>query len=183
MFVRTPRLTLRPGWIEDAPALYEAIADERIVAMLARAPWPYTPEDAAAFLSRTCPPGEPEFLIFAHEGASPRLVGGIGVGRDGSGARELGYWLRPDAWGRGYMSEAGRAVLDTLRDSLRIDRLVSGHFADNRASARVLHKLGFRPTGQTVPRHSRARDAHVACVLHLWSPAAEDQATPPRFAA
>ena len=42
MFARTPRLLLRPGWREDAPALFRAIADERIVRNLATAPWPYT---------------------------------------------------------------------------------------------------------------------------------------------
>ena len=32
MFARTPRLLLRPGFPEDAPALAAAIADEAIVA-------------------------------------------------------------------------------------------------------------------------------------------------------
>ncbi|HEX8257817.1 MAG TPA: GNAT family N-acetyltransferase, partial [Allosphingosinicella sp.] len=40
MFARTDRLLLRPGWAEDAPALYAAIADEAIVRNLASAPWP-----------------------------------------------------------------------------------------------------------------------------------------------
>ena len=51
MFVRTERLLLRPGWSQDAPALFEAIGDARIVRNLATAPWPYRPEDAAAWLA------------------------------------------------------------------------------------------------------------------------------------
>ncbi len=35
MFARTPRLLLRPGFPEDAPALAGAIADEAIVRNLA----------------------------------------------------------------------------------------------------------------------------------------------------
>ncbi len=53
MFARTPRLLLRPGFPEDAPALAVAIADEAIVRNLATAPWPYRMRDAEAFLA--CP--------------------------------------------------------------------------------------------------------------------------------
>ena len=48
MFARTPRLLLRPGFPEDAPALAAAIADEQIVRHLATAPWPYRMRDATA---------------------------------------------------------------------------------------------------------------------------------------
>ncbi len=41
MFARTERLLLRPGWLEDAPALARAIGEEAVVRNLARAPWPY----------------------------------------------------------------------------------------------------------------------------------------------
>ena len=40
MFARTKRLTLRPGWPEDAPALTQAIGHEAVIAKLTRAPWP-----------------------------------------------------------------------------------------------------------------------------------------------
>ena len=51
MFALTPRLTLRPGWPEDAPALARAIGHEPVVRNLSRAPWPYGVADAAAFLA------------------------------------------------------------------------------------------------------------------------------------
>ncbi|WP_033920799.1 GNAT family N-acetyltransferase [Sphingomonas sp. 37zxx] len=166
MFIRTTRLTLRPGWPEDAPALCAAIADRDIVEMLAQAPWPYTLDDAQAFLARPPRAGEPDFLIFEHADRIVRLVGGIGVRRDAVGALELGYWLRRDSWGRGYATEAGAAVIATLHASLRTERIVSGHFIDNTASARVLAKLGFTSTGAIEPRWSRARGVDVACVLY-----------------
>ena len=46
MFARTKRLTLRPGWPEDAPAVARAIGHEEVVRMLAKAPWPYRLADA-----------------------------------------------------------------------------------------------------------------------------------------
>ena len=168
MFVRSRHLTLRPGWREDAPALAAAIAHENVVRMLARAPWPYRLDDAEAFLTRPNRIDEPSFLIFEHVGGEAVLVGGIGVHRDEAGERELGYWLTPAAWGRGLMTEAAGAVVETLAMTLGITRLVSGHFVDNPASGRVLAKTGFVPTGEVRPRWSVARRAEVGCVMMEW---------------
>ena len=164
MFARTPRLTLRPGWPEDAPALAAAIGHPDVVTKLAHAPWPYSVEDAQVFLSQPRDHVTANFLILAHEGDCPHIVGGIGLTPEKHG-HEFGYWLTPDAWGRGYATEAGRAVLATARYALGIGRLHAGHFVDNPASGRVLHKLGFRPTGGVEPRESRARGGSAPCAL------------------
>ncbi|MFM9976713.1 MAG: GNAT family N-acetyltransferase [Sphingomonadaceae bacterium] len=169
MFVRTERLLLRPGWPEDAAALAGAIAREAIVLNLASAPWPYETNDAEAYLGRARGEGEVDFLIFARTMGAPRLIGGIGLARDGDDL-ELGYWIVPSHWGLGFATEAGRAVIETARDTLRLERLVAGHFVDNPASGRVLHKLGFAPSGEVYPRVSRARGTSVPCrrfVLNL----------------
>ena len=165
MFARTERLTLRPGWIEDAPALYRAIADEGIVRNLANAPWPYRPEDAESFLARERSVTDASALVFLHTAGGPELIGGVGFGRMPDGRTELGYWLKRGHWGRGYATEAGRALLAAARDSLRLKRLEAGYFLDNPASGRVLEKLGFRPTGQIVPRYSVGRGEAVPCRL------------------
>lgn len=162
MFARTRRLTLRPAWPEDAPALAAAIAHEAVVTMLSGPPWPYTEAHAAAFIAGR---GADDlfFLVLAHEAAGPRLVGGVGLHPLGE-EKELGYWLTPSAWGKGYATEAARAVVDIARHTLGLMRLVSGHFVDNPASGRVLAKLGFRPTGQEM-RRCAAREQDVPCAL------------------
>src|SRR6185503_12161125 len=93
MFARTERLLLRPGWSEDAPALFKAIADERIVRNLASAPWPYTPAHAEAFLATERKPSESNLLIFRRTGGAPELIGTVGLGRRPDGPLELGYWI------------------------------------------------------------------------------------------
>jgi RimJ/RimL family protein N-acetyltransferase len=162
MFARTRRLTLRPGWPEDAPEVARAIGHEAVVRMLSKVPWPYRLRDAEDFLARDRGAEEAFFLILTHEGGSPRLVGGIGLAPDEDG-HELGYWLAPEAWGRGYATEAGRAVVAIARHALGLKGLHAGHFVDNPASGRVLHKLGFRPTGQIRGRASLARGGIVPC--------------------
>jgi RimJ/RimL family protein N-acetyltransferase len=181
MFARTPRLTLRPGWIEDAPALAQAIAHEAVVMRLAHVPWPYTVADAAAFVGLPLGRGEAACLVFAHEGAVPRLVGGVGVHGAGD-SFELGYWFTPAAWGRGYATEAGRAMLGMARHALGHRALGSGHQLDNPASGRVLRKLGFTATGRVERRPCRARgcDVDVATYRCDLTDAACD---PPRMAA
>lgn len=176
MFAITERLLLRPGWIEDAPALAEAIADKAIVTKLAHAPWPYHLHDAEEFLGRTRDPRYPDCLIFARTRGAPRLIGGIGLHRNEEDEAELGYWIARPYWGLGFATEAGRAMVSAARESLKLPKLVAGHFVDNPASARVLRKLGFRPTGRIVARPSAARDGVAPCVL--FEHAEEEEAAP-----
>lgn len=161
MFARTQRLTLRPGWPEDAAALAAAIAHEAVAFKLSRLPWPYTVEHATDWLSQPSRAGEISRVILAHEGNRARLVGGIGIHPDGDD-HEIGYWLTPDAWGRGYATEAARAMIDIARFGMGLRRLTSGHFIDNPASGRVLAKLGFRNTG-VVMRHCLALGIDKPC--------------------
>jgi RimJ/RimL family protein N-acetyltransferase len=150
MFARTPRLTLRPGWPEDAPALAGAIAHEEVAFKLGRLPWPYTLGHAQEWLGRASAPNDHGFLIFAHDrGDRPELIGGMGL-HPSDEDLELGYWLTPAAWGRGYATEAGRALVGIARFALGRSRLISRHMVDNPASGRVLRKLGFRETGRCV---------------------------------
>ena len=64
MFARTPRLLLRPGWMEDAPALAQAIGDPAVLRNLTRVPSPYGLEDALAFLERPQDVHLPSLLAF-----------------------------------------------------------------------------------------------------------------------
>ncbi|MEO7563985.1 MAG: GNAT family N-acetyltransferase [Sphingomicrobium sp.] len=156
MFARTTRLLLRPGFTEDAPALAAALADRGIVRHLAGAPWPYRMRDATAYLAAPRDPILPALLIFERTGGPLLLVGACGLGRRPSGAVEVGYWVALDHWGRGIATEACTALIDIAR-TLGIKRLEGAHFTDNRASGRVLEKLGFTATGLIAPRFSCAR--------------------------
>jgi RimJ/RimL family protein N-acetyltransferase len=176
MFARTERLLLRPGWREDAPALAEAIGDFAIVGKLAHAPWPYGLADAEQFLSQEAGP-LPNLLIFARTKGAPRLVGGIGLGQSDGGV-ELGYWIARPYWGLGFATEAAQAVVDIADRGLRLPHLYAGHFADNPASAHVLRKIGFEPTGELLMRGCRARSSVEPCVAYRRKAGAKGTAAP-----
>lgn len=177
MFAITRRLLLRPGWVEDAPLVADAIAHERIACNLAKMPWPYRLEHAEAWLAAGRDARFPNFLVTDRVKIPGRIIGSVGFqpGDDGE-TPELGYWLVPDRWGEGLMVEAAQAAIDAARAGLGYARIVSGHFVDNPRSARVLEKLGFTRTG-IAPRECRARGRRVDCVLFEQVPAeAERQA-------
>ena len=129
MFARTERLLLRPGWVEDAPALARAIGDEAVVRNLATAPWPYGETEAQAFLGQPLDPVHPRFLIFARTVGAPRLVGGCGISPDPDGTPEMGYWIARPYWGLGFATEAGRQLVRIAR-AMGMPKLTAGHFLD-----------------------------------------------------
>lgn len=61
---------------------------------------------------------------------------------------ELGYWIAPGHRGRGYASEAARAMCEVGFRTLRLHRIEARAFARNRASIRVLEKAGLRHEGR-----------------------------------
>jgi ribosomal-protein-serine acetyltransferase len=60
---------------------------------------------------------------------------------------ELGYWLRTDTVGRGYMTEASRALLDWAFGPLHAHRVRVAASTENHPSLAVIKRLGFRFEG------------------------------------
>jgi RimJ/RimL family protein N-acetyltransferase len=164
MFARTERLLLRPSWPEDAGELHQAIADEGIVRNLARAPWPYTAEDAVRSATQEHDAHFPSFLMMLRTNGAPRLIGACGIGNL-DGEPELGYWIGRPYWGLGFATEASRAVVEIAK-TIGHKKLVASHFTDNPASGKVLRKLGFQGTGKTAQRHSNGRGIATTCALY-----------------
>jgi len=60
------------------------------------------------------------------------------------GTAEVGWVIRPDASGRGYATEAVRALLDAAFGVYGLRRVVARIDAENTASARLAERLGMR---------------------------------------
>lgn len=165
MFIRSERLFLRPGWPEDWQELLGRIDDKAVVMNLARTPWPYTADDARWFVDQPQDSRCPHFFVTLPTSMAPAaIIGCVGLTRGDAGV-ELGYWIAREHWGRGFATEAARATLSLAR-TLGHRRIAASHFLDNPASAKVLRKLGFQPTGQVVQRHSLARGTSAPAALH-----------------
>jgi RimJ/RimL family protein N-acetyltransferase len=62
---------------------------------------------------------------------------------------ELAYHILPSRWGRGYATEAGAALLEAAWRETDLDHVVAVAFEENRASTRVMEKLGMTYEGLT----------------------------------
>lgn len=153
--IRTPRLLLRPLTFADIPALFDAIDASR--QFLERwLPWAEAVRgqgDLRVFIDR-CQrrngEGEAHRGIFEPAG---RLAGHISI-EDAVPARraaELGYWVRQDRAGKGFSTEAARALLRWGFRNLDLHRVTAYADVDNEPSAKVLLKCGF--TREGVMRH------------------------------
>lgn len=60
---------------------------------------------------------------------------------------ELSFWLAPERQGNGYATEAAAAVVAFGFLDRGLNRIVAFHMVRNKASGRVLSKLGFQPEG------------------------------------
>lgn len=70
--------------------------------------------------------------------------------RFGPEVYEIGYRYMPYAWGRGYATEAARAVLDHGFRALGHEQIVGVTHPENYGSQHVLQKIGLRREGQRI---------------------------------
>jgi RimJ/RimL family protein N-acetyltransferase len=110
-------------------------------------------------------PKLPHFFINLRADDGLRLIGGIGLGRDGDDV-ELGYWIGRPYRGQGYAGEAVKSVLNNAW-MLGHSRIVARHVADNEATAHVLIKAGFHSTGIIGTRHSEVRGGDVEVMTFI----------------
>lgn len=146
--IETPRLRLRPWGLGDVEDVLAYAQDPEWSRFLHLVPHPYSRGDAGQFIARQLLLDRAEHPSWAIE-LEGRAVGGLNLRflferRIG----ELGYSIARPHWGRGYVPEAAKAVIDTaflaFPDLIRIRA-----FADDRnvASQRVMEKLGMTKEG------------------------------------
>jgi RimJ/RimL family protein N-acetyltransferase len=83
-----------------------------------------------------------QYGIFADGGA--RMLGAIGLmTRRGPGTLEIGYWLRADAGGHGYMTTAARALTEAGLGVDGVEQMIIVCDEANVRSAAVPQRLGY----------------------------------------
>lgn len=151
IILHTPRLLLRPFDLADAPAVQRLAGEREIASTTSTIPHPY-PDGAAEewIASHTEMRANDEATIFAVTlRASAELLGACGLHTRQAGATaELGYWIGKPFWGRGYATEAARAVLSYGFDTLGFHRVFAMAYSRNPTSSRVLEKVGMRWEGR-----------------------------------
>jgi len=127
----TERLLLRRSMVEDAEAIFAGYAQDHEVTKYLT--WKATGniEDTREHLRTS---------------ATAWREGAVGVRVDGYKV-ELGYVLARRFWGKGYMTEAVRAVVSWALEEKDIYRVWAVCDVENQASARVMEKVGMQREG------------------------------------
>ena len=146
----TARLHLRPYVAADIPRIHAVLyGDERAAKLIGGvSSLDQTRATIEEYIEGQARDGYAFWAVV--ERATGSIVGEAGLKPfvDGSDDIELGYAFGTASWGRGYATEAGRAILAEAFGALDLPRVVAVTRDENTASQHVLAKLGFVPAGR-----------------------------------
>jgi len=140
--LETERLVLRVRTVADAEDIH-AYASLPEIAYPAK-----TLEDEVYYLEHILPERNQKENLPAGYGivvkGTDKVIGSVDFNhRHGDDVLELGYTLHPDYWGRGYVPEAARTLIDLAFKDLDLHKIELTCFGYNVQSQRVAEKLGF----------------------------------------
>ncbi len=146
--IETPRLVLRKPESGDAGSIFWRYSSDPEVTKYSGWPRHRSLADAVAFLEWSEAewerwPAGPYLIESRRESA---LLGSSGLAFETDTLAATGYVLAKDAWGKGYATEALKAIVE-LAWSLGVERLHAVTHPENSASVRVLEKSGFHFEG------------------------------------
>ena len=146
MMFETQRLILRPWAESDAEDLYEYASDPRVGPS---AGWPVhtSVENSRDIIRNVLSAPETYALVLKENG---RAVGSVGLKiADASDLgipeteAEFGCWIGVPYWGQGLIPEAIEALTKYAFETLHMEKLWYGYYAENSKSKRVCEKCGF----------------------------------------
>jgi len=146
----TPRLLLRPLQPADAAAIFALRSNPQVSRYTGYATWADM-NLAEEFINRDLQAMESgEYLrlgVVIRENAD--LIGTITLFHLDAQCRraEIGYDMRPDQWGKGYMNEALLRLLEFGYKDMLLNRIEADVDPDNLGSINTLKRLGFQHEG------------------------------------
>ncbi len=142
----TPNLILRPLKAGDASDVARLANNYKVASMLTSIPYPYYEADALQFIEQRATSTDKSSVFAIVEADSGILVGvcGLHANHEQLDLPYMGYWLGEAHWGKGYATEAARALVDFFFKAGSHDELLVSVLANNVASRRVIEKCGGR---------------------------------------
>lgn len=142
--IHTPRLVLRLPRLDDAPAIFHGYAqDPDVTRYLTWQPHRSIQDTEAIVRNIVADAATATQHTWAIADADDALLGMITLRHPTDYKAEVGYVLARQAWGRGYMPEALRAVIAAAWTVPTMFRVWAVCDVDNPQSARVMEKVGM----------------------------------------
>ena len=168
--LRDGDLTLRPPRPEDAQAVTAACQDAAIQRWVG-VPSPYRREHAESWLASCAAQAESgEALTLLAEDGGGRLAGSFSLLElaRGGGYGEIGYWVAPDARGRGVASRSVTLLRDWGAAALRLRTIEILVHRDNAPSRAVALRAGFADTRELRLRPRDPDPGPPLMIVYLW---------------
>lgn len=161
MQLETDRLIIRPLDENDVPALFPIMNDPEVTGNLL-IPHPYPQDRVLMWIrnSRDAMDTDERYELGVVPKDIDRAIGICSLYRVSWEhlSAELVYWIGKPYWGRGYITEAARKVLEFGFLDLGLERICVGCFTRNKASARVIEKLGFQYEGLARAEYRKGKE-------------------------
>lgn len=149
MRIETARLVLRAPMRGDVPAIAKLADNRNIAAKLSRLPSPYTRADAIGFVEIYAQRADERPFAITLAG-SGEFLGIVGFTFAMGQHPELGYWLGEPHWGKGFMTEAVKALVEAAHATGLFPVMRARALQDNAGSINVLEKSGFKNIGSDI---------------------------------
>lgn len=151
IWIETRRLVVRDHVAEDLDPFTALMTDRETMTYLRDTRCANKEEARKNLELAMCEIGHADrrhFYLAVEETDSGRFVGASGFHIESEkvqdGRAELGYFFLRDFWGRGYATEAAKAVLEFAFNKLGLHKIVTGCYVENAGSERVMIKCGMR---------------------------------------
>lgn len=140
----TDSFTLRPFCHSDAESLQKHINNPKVAKRVTNIPFPYTLEHAHVWINSmeswiSKSSTRVDFVI----DINGEVVGSVAFINLELHKAQLSYWLAEDYWGKGIVPEAIKELVSFGFKELKLARIYGHVFPPNKASQRVLEKVGF----------------------------------------
>lgn len=141
--IETERLIIRNMRPDDYEAMFKWCGDPRVNKYMLY-PLYKKAEDCKTFIESLNPDAEKNYDlgIILKETNEPIGMGGF-VWKEENNAWEVGYNLRYDMWGNGYVPEAMKAILEYIMEREYVPSITGTFAEENEKSGRVMEKLGM----------------------------------------
>lgn len=149
--LETEHLIIRKLALTDAKDCFAITSDPRVLKMMAALPIHKTLEDVEQYLTDIIAHYEqdkPEWWAIV-EKTSDKVIGFCGFVDYKVRFRrvELGYMFAYNFWGKGYATEACKAIINFGFSQMNLNRIEATVDPENISSVRVLEKLGMQYEG------------------------------------
>ena len=169
--IPTGRLLLRPASLDDMDALHRIWTDPEVRRFFWDGEVISRERAEAAVLEGGEAFAKHGFGLWVATEEAGSLVGFCGLRHlDYAPGVELLYGFAPSHWGLGLATEAAVAVLRYGFEEGGLDRIIGIADRDNRASRRVLEKIGMTFEGETL--HEGRAEARYSIAREEWPPPA-----------